>query len=177
MFESRIPGPKVGPGTPPLIDNYFRRHTPKTNLGPFSFFFPDGESVGHPKARGGRVSVPGLVRLVRQTEPKHEHLRNLIRGLAQEILLWGCSLAGSRPRSGVGFAGEERGKENMKSLKWNYKTITVMVYYHVHARRRKCAMIRWTFQCARDVGTRESAASTCPVVTSTCPTTCPTTCP
>ena len=53
----------------------------------------------------------------------------------------------------------------------------VMVYYHVHARRRKCAMIRWTFQCARDVGTRERAASTCPVVTSTCPTTCPTTCP
>ena len=44
-------GPKVGPGTPPLIDNYFRRHTAKTNLGPF--FPPDGESVGHPKARGG----------------------------------------------------------------------------------------------------------------------------
>ena len=31
----------------------------------------------------------------------------------------------------------------MKSLKWNYKTITVMVYYHVHARRRECVMIRF----------------------------------
>ena len=31
------------------MDNYFRRHTPKTNLGPF---FSDGECVGHPKARG-----------------------------------------------------------------------------------------------------------------------------
>ena len=85
------------------------------------------------------MSVPGLVRLVRQTEPKHEHLRNLIRGVAQEILLWGCSLAGSRPRSGVGFAGEERGKEKMKSLKWNYKTITMPVAHCYGVLPRPCA--------------------------------------
>ena len=90
------------------MDNYFRRHTPKTNLGPFFF----GRGVrGPPEGSWGRVSVPGLMRLVRQNEPKHEYLRNLVRGIALEPLLWGCSLAGSRQRSGVGFAGEGRGRK------------------------------------------------------------------
>ena len=40
----------------------------------------------------------------------------------------------------------------MKSLKWNYKTITVMVYYHVHARRRECMMIRFLLSMGAGCG-------------------------
>ena len=71
-----------------------------------------GESLGQD---------PQRIKCVRSFAPPHQqvadrqvaltHLRNLIRGLSLELLLWGCGLAGSRQRSGVGFAGEGRGRK------------------------------------------------------------------
>jgi hypothetical protein len=49
----------------------------------------------------------------------------------------------------------EKNRKNLRSgtTKDRCQLRIVMVYYHVHPRRRKCAMIRWTTN-VRDVGTR-----------------------